>query len=182
MEQFKNSNECLNKEEPDCEANPANPKCRYASKCDLGHTFENVEECKDPEVKDPCRKNAALCLTACDVATGEESLRCLIERCDIDPTGENCFKCDKCKIERDCTAENLFTDPRCCPDIMCSPECEADPTKCNPPPPEEKCVWGHKVGETISEIFYEPVQSHSIDEEGLASFYNCLKTHLGSES
>lgn len=73
LQNFRNTEECTSNEPVDCKANPRHKKCRYASKCDLGDTFTSLEECtKD----DPCRENASLCLTLCDIAEGEETLRC----------------------------------------------------------------------------------------------------------
>lgn len=73
LDQFKNTSECISEDPVDCEANPAHKKCRYASKCDLGDTFTSHEDCSKD---DPCRENAAMCLTKCDHNQNEETLRC----------------------------------------------------------------------------------------------------------
>lgn len=127
-------------EEVNCFSNLGHKKCKYYSKCDLP-AYADFEGCSDNE--NPCAFDASLCLTVCDHDNNADAFRCKIEYCDRFKNGEGCHKIKKCKIKRDCTGDNVFLDHNCCPSQLCDPVCIEDPSKCDPTPPEEECVWGY---------------------------------------
>ena len=54
-----------------------------------------------------------------------------------------------------------FTDPRCCPPEICDPGCienvNTEYKECGPTYPPEKCTWGYKLGDVVTELFIEPI-------------------------
>jgi len=157
----------LNKFEPQCQEkdvdctpkeNWSHPRCQYASKCGL-EAYKDHEACAK---ENPCMEDGSLCLTICDRFENKDTLRCKIERCDRFPHLAECEQIKNCKIKRDCNGTKRFTDPRCCPPEICDPGCiensETEDKECGPTEPPQKCTWGYRLGDVVTELFIEPVQ------------------------